>query len=76
LIYVKSILTGTALLIGCIAVFTFALAQLMHLDARWIMGRYPFISLPMMLAIFVTGVFWQFRRGARREKRGHHPTAR
>jgi hypothetical protein len=61
MIYIKSILAGTGLLIGCVALFTFALFTI-NIDLRAIMGHFPFISLPIMLAIFVVGFLWQFRR--------------
>jgi hypothetical protein len=65
MIYIESILAGIVLLIGCVALFTLGLAAAM-LDARWVMGHYPFISLPTMVAIFATGFLWQLRRAARR----------
>jgi hypothetical protein len=61
MIYIKSILAGTGLLIGCVALFTFALFTI-NIDLRAIMDHFPFISLPIMLAIFVVGFLWQFRR--------------
>jgi hypothetical protein len=58
--YLLSALTGIALLIGCVALFTLALGK-MDIDARWLMGRYPFISLPAMLAIAAMGFMLGFR---------------
>jgi predicted membrane metal-binding protein len=66
MIYVKSLLAGAVLLIGCVALLTFALDVIFFLDLRAIMGAFPFISVPAMLAIFVIGFIWQLRRTRRR----------
>jgi hypothetical protein len=66
MIYVKSVLAGAVLLIGCVALLTFALGAIYFLDLRWHMGRYPFISLPAMLAIFAVGFMWHLRRASKR----------
>jgi hypothetical protein len=71
MIYIKSILVGVVLLIGCIALFTFALRAIYFLDLRWYMGRYPSISLPTMLAIFALGFMWQLRRILKRRVPSH-----
>lgn len=60
--YIKSIFAGIILLIGFIALFTFGSEWLMHFDARWAMGEYPFISLLTMLVVFLAGFLWQFRQ--------------
>jgi hypothetical protein len=57
--YILSALTGVALLIGCVALFTLAFGK-MDIDARWLMGRYPFVSLPAMLAVVVMGFLLGF----------------
>ncbi len=71
MIYIKSIFAGAGLLIGCVALFTFAIFAI-HIDLRAIMGEFPFVSLVMLLAIFVVGFQLQFRRSSKR----HVPTAR
>jgi len=38
---------------------------MIHIDLRAIMGHFPLISLPTMLAIFVTGFLWRFRKKSR-----------
>jgi len=58
--YLLSVLAGIAVLIGCVALFTLALGK-MDIDARWLMGHYPFISLPTMLAITAMGFMLGFR---------------
>ena len=68
MIYLTSTLAGIVLLIGCVTLLTLALPHLMSLDARWVMGQYPFISLPTMLALFAIGFLLQFRRAARKAK--------
>jgi hypothetical protein len=75
MIYLSSTLAGIVLLIACVILFTFSLPELMHLDARWVMGQYPFISLPMMVAIFGIGFLLQFRRATRKVKREPKGTA-
>jgi hypothetical protein len=65
MIYLKSLLAGIALLIGCVALFTQTLGMI-NLDARYMMGHYPFISLPIMLVVFAIGFLGQFHRGSRR----------
>ena len=60
MIYVKSILAGLALLLGCVALSVFGVSE--WYDLRAIMGAFPLISLPTMLAIFAVGFLWQFRR--------------
>ena len=71
MIYVKGILAGMVLLIGCIAFFTFALSAI-NLDLRAIMGAFPFISLPTMLAVFVIGFLLQYRRVSKRRVPSPH----
>ena len=44
MIYLKCVLSGTVLLIACLALFTFILFTI-HKDLRAIMGLFPFISV-------------------------------
>jgi hypothetical protein len=67
MIYVTSILVGAAALIGSVALLTLVLGAI-HLDARYLMGHFSFISLPIMLIIFVIGFCWQFGRKNRRQR--------
>lgn len=57
----RSILVGLITLIGSIALFTAALSTI-HYDARFIMCRFWFVSLPTMILIFATGFVWNYRR--------------
>jgi hypothetical protein len=66
MIYIKSILAGTVLLIACVAQLNFALAAIFLLDLRAIMGLHPLISLPTMVAIFAIGFMWPLRRASKR----------
>jgi hypothetical protein len=62
MIYLKSILAGMVLLVAGIAAFTYALEAAFFLDLRAIMGSFPIVSLLTMLAVFVVGFLWRFRR--------------
>jgi hypothetical protein len=59
-IYLKSAFVGLALLIGCIAIGTCGLFAIGR-DLRAIMGHFPLVSLPTMVAIFATGFLWKLR---------------
>ena len=61
MIYVKSIFAGTVVVIVCIGLFTLAFSTV-NIDLRAIMGVFPVVSLVTMLAVFVVGFLWQFRR--------------
>jgi xanthine/uracil permease len=61
LIYLKSLVTGIVVLVLGVGLFTWALATFYY-DARYYMGHYWFVSLPIMAFLFLTGFYWQLRR--------------
>jgi hypothetical protein len=61
MIYVKSIFAGTVVVIVWIGLFTLAFSTV-NIDLRAIMRVFPVVSLVTMLAVFVVGFLWQFRR--------------
>jgi hypothetical protein len=60
---IKSVFIGAALLIGSVALFSWALGFFFFFrDLRYYMGRHPLISLPAMAVIFIAGFRWQYLR--------------
>jgi hypothetical protein len=66
-IYIKSVVAGAAALIGAVTLLTSALGAI-HLAARYLIGHFSFISLPIMLIIFVIGFRWQFGKKKKQER--------
>lgn len=65
MIYVKSVLIGIGALIVSVSLFTLVF-DLLHLDARYFMGAYPLVSLPIMAAVFAIGFLWQLAKSRKR----------
>jgi hypothetical protein len=53
---------GIVAVVVTVALLT-CFAATIHIDARWLMGEYPWISLPSILFVFVLAFGWQFRKG-------------
>lgn len=65
----KGILVGLVAVAGSVGLFTLVLG-ILHLDARYLMGRFYFLSLPLMVVIFALGLWWQLSRERARLARG------
>jgi uncharacterized membrane protein len=72
----KSILCGFVCVIGACAVFA-AIVWLysgfksgflsgIQYDARAIVDLFPFVSVPVVVVVFILGFLWQYRRPAKR----------
>jgi hypothetical protein len=61
--YVKSAAIGLIAAVACIAQFTGVLG-IFRYDARYLMGKFWFISLLVLLVVFATGSYLSIRKAS------------
>jgi uncharacterized membrane protein len=65
MIYIKGVVIGLIAVVACVALFYEAMGTFFFYDGRYLMGRFWFISLPLMLLIFAIGFYLTLRKVSR-----------
>jgi uncharacterized membrane protein len=60
--YVKSATIGLIAVVACVALFTEAMRIFFYYDGRYLMGRFWFTTLPLILFIFAIGFYLTLRK--------------
>ena len=62
MIYLKGIVIGLIAVVACVALFYEAMETFFFYDGRYLMGRFWFITLPLMSFVFAIGFYLSVRR--------------
>jgi uncharacterized membrane protein len=60
--YLKGVAIGFIAIVACIALFYEAVGIFFFYDGRYLMGRFWFISLPLMSFVFAIGFYLTVRK--------------